>query len=69
MHRLNTWVNQRTKPEVRNAIGRAEADQGALRTLVPHELTNAKSGEDTRIESGRSHRVADLQSEMFDHRR
>jgi hypothetical protein len=69
MHRSNTWVNQRTKPELRNAIGRAEADHETLGTLVPPELTNAKSGEDTRIESGRSHRVADLQSEMVDHRR
>jgi hypothetical protein len=54
---------------LRNAIGRAEADHEALGTLVPPELTNAKSGEDTRIECGRSHRVADLQSEMVDHRR
>jgi hypothetical protein len=68
MHRSDTWVNQRTKPELRNAIGRAEADHEALGTLVPPELTNAKSGEDTRVESGGSHRVADLQSEMVDHR-
>ncbi len=60
MHRSNTRVNQRTKPELRNAIGRAEADHEALGTLVPPELTNAKSGEDTRIKCGRSHRVADL---------
>src|SRR5829696_6546421 len=69
MHRANTWVNQRTKPELRNAIGRAEADREALGTLVPPELTNAKSGEDTPIECGRSHRVADLQSEMVNHRK
>jgi hypothetical protein len=69
MHRSNTWVNQRTKPELGNAISRAEADREALGTLVPPELTNAKSGEDTRIEGGRSERVADLQSEMVDHRR
>src|SRR5215212_259600 len=29
MHRSNTWVNQRTKPELGNAIGRAEADREA----------------------------------------
>jgi hypothetical protein len=69
MHRSNTWVNQRTEPELRNAIGRTEADHEALGTLVPPELTNAKSGEDTHIECGRRHRVADLQSEMVDHRR
>jgi hypothetical protein len=69
MHRANTWVNQRTEPELRNAIGRAEADHEALGTLIPPELTNAKSGEDTRIKCGSRHRVADLQSEMVDHRR
>jgi hypothetical protein len=69
MHRSNTWVNQRTNPELRNAIGRAEADDQALGTLVPPELTNAKSCEDTCIEPGRSHRITDLQSEMIDHKR